>query len=416
MQAYTRQCIARKNINNRRKCHVVCSGDKSVRGGRKAEAAFVGVATGYVHGAGGLEPLDMIARVAQAAARDAGISLREVDGLFAGMQTEFLSTLAIGEYLGLRPRFSDNNRVGGSSFLAHTQQAALALEAGLCDVALIVYASNQRTALGKLQTSVAGNWSAVEAPYAARFPVSSYALSAARHMHEYGTTREDLASVAVSARQWAQRNPEAFARDPLSVQDVLNAPMVSAPLGRHDCCLVTDGAAALIMVRADRAPKHPKAPVYLLGSASEHWHKQVSSMEDLCTTAATESGRRAFDAARMTPADIDVVQLYDAFTISTIVLLEDLGFCPKGEGGRFISDGHIAPGGSLPVNTNGGGLSFAHPGMYGLFTLAEGVRQLRGEAGERQIAGAQTCLCQGSGGAFSAQSTNILGTAAALAG
>lgn len=379
-------------------------------------AAIAGVATGFVQGAGALEPLDMIARVAQAAARDAGISLRAVDGLFSGMQTEFLSTLAIGEYLGLRPRFSDNNRLGGSSFLAHTHQAALALEAGLCEVALIVYASNQRTALGKLQTSVAGNWSAMEAPYAARFPVSSYALCAARHMHEHGTTREHLAAVAVSARQWAQRNPEAFARGPLSIEDVLAAPMVSSPLGRNDCCLVTDGAAALIMVRADRAADHPNKPVYLLGAASEHWHKQVSSMDDLCTTAATESGRRAYEMAGMSAADIDTVQLYDAFTISTIMLLEDLGFCPKGEGGRFVDDGHIAPGGSLPVNTNGGGLSFAHPGMYGLFTLAEGARQLRGDAGERQVAGAQTCLCQGSGGAFSAQSTNILGTEAALSG
>ena len=385
-------------------------------GKRKAMAAIAGVATGYVQGAGSLEPLDMIARIAQAAARDAGITLREVDGLFSGMQTEFLSTLAIGEYLGLKPRFSDNNRLGGSSFLAHTQQAALALEAGLCEVALIVYASNQRTALGKLQTSVAGNWSATEAPYGPRFPVSSYALCAARHMHEHGTTRGQLAAVAVSARQWAQRNPEAFARDPLSIEDVLAAPMVSSPLGRHDCCLVTDGAAALIMVRAERARDHPHPPVYLLGAASEHWHKQVSAMDDLCTTAATESGRRAYEMAGMTARDIDVVQLYDAFTISTIMLLEDLGFCPKGEGGRFVGDGHIAPGGSLPVNTNGGGLSFAHPGMYGLFTLVEGARQLRGEAGERQVAGAQTCLCQGSGGAFSAQSTNILGTEAALSG
>lgn len=383
-------------------------------GKRKAMAAIAGVATGYVQGAGGLEPLDMIAHVALAAARDAGVSLREVDGLFAGMQTEFLSTLAIGEYLGIRPRFSDNNRLGGSSFLAHTQQAAMALEAGLCDVALIVYASNQRSALGKLQTSVAGNWSVTEAPYAARFPVSSYALCAARHMHEYGTTREHLASVAVSARQWAQRNPEAFSREPLSIEQVLAAPMVSSPLGRHDCCLVTDGAAAIVMVRADRAADCPQKPVYLLGAATEHWHKQVSAMDDVCTTAATVSSRRAYEMAGMAPTDMDMVQLYDAFTISTIMLLEDLGFCPKGEGGRFVAAGNIAPGGSLPVNTNGGGLSFAHPGMYGLFTLAEGTRQLRGHAGERQVEGVETCLCQGSGGVFSSQSTNILGTAAAL--
>ncbi|HLS55093.1 MAG TPA: acetyl-CoA acetyltransferase [Zeimonas sp.] len=380
----------------------------------RGSSAIVGVATDHISGATGLDPLEMIADVASAAAADAGISLREVDGLFTGMQSEFLSTLAVGEYLGLRPRFSDNNRVGGSSFLCHTLQAALALDAGLCDVALICYASNQRSALGRLQTSVASSWSAVEAPYEARFPVSSYALAASRHMHDYGTTREQLAAVAVSARRWAQLNPEAFARAPLTIEDVLAAPMVSSPLGRLDCCLVTDGAGALVMVRADRARSMRQPPVYLLGAAAEHWHKQVSAMPDLCTTAATETGRRALDMAGARIEDIDVVQVYDAFTINTVILLEDLGFCAKGEGGPFVASGAIAPGGSLPVNTNGGGLSCTHPGMYGIFTLIEGARQLRGQAGERQVPGAELCLCQGSGGVFSSQVTNVLGTAATL--
>lgn len=375
--------------------------------------AFVGAATGFIAGAEGLAPLEMMASVAQSAAKDAGLSLREVDGLFVGMQSEFLSTLAFAEYLGIRPRFSDNNRVGGSSFLCHAEQAAMALEAGACDVALICYGSNQRSAVGKLQTSVAASWSEIEAPYEARFPVSSYALAASRHMHCFGTTRRDLASVAVSARRWAQLNPEAFSRDALSVEDVLAAPLVSDPLGRLDCCLVTDGAAAVIMTRADRARDLRRKPVHLLGAAAEHWHKQISAMLDLCRTSATESSRRAYAAAGLGPSDIDVVQIYDAFSINTIVLLEDLGFCPKGEGGRFVSDGHIAPGGSLPVNTNGGGLSCCHPGMYGLFTLVEAVRQLRGEAGDRQVAGAEVALCQGSGGAFSSMVTNILGTIAA---
>ncbi|MCL4773495.1 MAG: thiolase [Burkholderiaceae bacterium] len=380
----------------------------------RGSSAIVGVATDHISGATGLDPLEMIADVASSAAADAGISLREVDGLFTGMQSEFLSTLAVGEYLGLRPRFSDNNRVGGSSFLCHTLQAALALDAGLCDVALICYASNQRSALGRLQTSVASSWSAVEAPYEARFPVSSYALAASRHMHEYGTTREQLAAVAVSARRWAQLNPEAFARAPLTIEEVLAAPMVSSPLGRLDCCLVTDGAGALVMVRADRARSMRQPPVYLLGAAAEHWHKQVSAMPDLCTTAATETGRRALDMAGARIEDIDVVQVYDAFTINTVMLLEDLGFCAKGEGGPFAASGAIAPGGSLPVNTNGGGLSCTHPGMYGIFTLIEGARQLRGQAGERQVPGAELCLCQGSGGVFSSQVTNVLGTAATL--
>lgn len=380
----------------------------------RGKAAFVGAATDFIAGARGHSALEMLALVAKAAAADAGISLRDIDGLFVGMQSEFLSTLALSEYLGLRPRFTDNNRLGGSSFLAHTQQAALALDAGLCDVALICYASNQRSALGRLQTSVTGTWSDVEAPFEARFPVSSYALSAARHMHDYGTRREDFAAVAVAARDWARLNPEAFARDPLRIADVLAQPMVSDPLGRLDCCLVTDGAAAVIMTRADRAKDARKVPVYLLGAAAEQWHKQISAMPDICATAASASGERARAMAGVGIGDIDVVELYDAFTISTIMLLEDLGFCPKGEGGRFVSDGHIAPGGSLPVNTNGGGLSCCHPGMYGLFTIVEAIRQLRGEAGERQVAGADIALCQGSGGVFSSQVTNILATGAAL--
>lgn len=380
----------------------------------RGKAAFIGAATDFISGAQGYSALEMMALVAKAAAADAGVALHQIDGLFVGMQSEFLSTLSFAEYLGLRPRFSDNNRLGGSSFLAHAQQAALALDAGLCDVALICYASNQRSAVGRLQTSITGTWSDTEAPFEARFPVSSYALSAARHMYQYGTRREDLAAVAVSARDWARLNPEAFARDSLSVADVLAQPMVSDPLGRLDCCLVTDGAAAVIMTRADRAKDCRKPPIYLLGAAAEHWHKQISAMPDICTTAATVSGSRALAEAGIGIDEIDVVELYDAFTISTIMLLEDLGFCPKGEGGRFVSDGHIAPGGSLPVNTNGGGLSCCHPGMYGLFTIVEAVRQLRGEAGERQIAGAELALCQGSGGVFSSQVTNILATGAAL--
>jgi acetyl-CoA acetyltransferase len=209
-------------------------------------------------------------------------------------------------------------------------------------------------------------------------------------------------------------NEEAFARDALTIEDVVTAPMVSSPLGRLDCCLVTDGAGAIIMTRADRARALRQPPIYLLGAAGEHWHKQISSMPDLCSTAATASSRRALDMAGMSVHDIDVVQLYDAFTINTIMLLEDIGFTAKGEGGPFVANGAIAPGGQLPVNTNGGGLSCTHPGMYGIFTLIEGVRQLRGQAGDRQVFGAEVCLCQGSGGVFSSQVTNILGTSATL--
>jgi acetyl-CoA acetyltransferase len=380
----------------------------------RGRAAFIGAATAGIGDAQGFQAIEITARAVAGAVADAGLRLSDVDGLFGCLQTDFLSTLSVAEYLGLQPAFSDNNRIGGASFLAHTLQAALAIEAGLCRVAVIFYGSTQRSEVGRLAAAAAGDWSPFESQYGSRFPISSYALAASRHMHEYGTTREQLAAVAVAARGWAQRNPEAFVREPLSIADVLAAPNVSSPLGRLDCCLVTDGAGALVMVGAGRAGAAPRAPVYLLGAGFAQSHKTISAMPDLCVTAARESGEQAYRMAGLGRADVDLLQVYDAFTINTILFLEDLGFCPKGDGGRYVADGHIGPGGDLPVNTNGGGLSYAHPGMYGIFTLIEGVRQLRGEAGERQVAGAEVCLCHGSGGVLSSQITNILGTQAVL--
>jgi acetyl-CoA acetyltransferase len=321
-------------------------------------------------------------------------------------------TLTTAEYLGIKPRYSDGNVVGGSSFMTHVEIATMALETGRCDVALICYGSNQKTGAGKLVSiSEPPPW---EHPYRPRLPMNAYALAAARHMHQYGTTRAQLAEVAVAARGWAQRNPEALMRDPLTVEDVLKSRMVCDPLSLLDCCLVTDGGAALVMVRAERADDFPKPPAFVLGTGHTHWHRQISQMPDLTVTAASESGPRAFEMAGLTPEDVDVLELYDAFTINTILFLEDLGYCPKGEGGRFVEGGRIAPGGALPVNTNGGGLSCCHPGMYGMFPLIEGVRQLRGEGGDRQIEGAEVALCHGNGGVLSSQATVILGTGATL--
>lgn len=203
-------------------------------------------------------------------------------------------------------------------------------------------------------------------------------------------------------------------RGPLTVADVLASRMVSSPLTARDCCLVTDGGAAIVMTRADRARHLPKKPVYLLGAAAATTHMNIVAMADLTRTAAIDSGQRAMAMAGVSPRDFDVVELYDAFTINTVLFLEDLGFCAKGEGGPFVASGAIAPGGSLPVNTNGGGLSCVHPGMYGMFTLVEAVRQLRGEGGERQVAGAELALCHGNGGVLSSQITNVLGTETTL--
>ncbi|WP_363736169.1 thiolase [Sphingobium sp. LMA1-1-1.1] len=374
----------------------------------RGRAAIVGASTYGIGLCPGVSAVDMAARAALLALADAGISLAEVDAVYTSAPYEALGGMELAEYLGLTPKVTDCNRTGGSAFEVYVQQAALALEAGLIDCALIAYgsnpASNPPPGVGMTRQSP---WEALYKPLA---PLSSYALAASRHMHLYDTTREQLAEVAVAARQWAQLNPEAAVRDPLSVEDVLKARMVSDPLTVRDCCLFNDGAAAVVMVRADRARDCARAPVHVLGAAHAVTHREISSMPDLTVTGAAISGPQAFAQAGVGPADMDVVMLYDAFTITPILFLEDLGFCPKGEGGRFVSNGHVAPGGGLALNTNGGGLSCVHPGMYGLFLLVEATRQLRGECGERQVENARLALAHGNGGVLSSEATVVLGT------
>jgi acetyl-CoA acetyltransferase len=343
------------------------------------------------------------------ALEDCGLGPADVDGLFAASSQLPLATVSLGEYLGIRPRYSDSTQVGGSSFVAHLAHAAAAIAAGLCDVALIAYGSTQRLA-GRAATAIPDR-DPYEAPYAPLLPVSAYALAAARHMHEFGTTREQLAEVAVAARAWAAMNPVAFKRGPLTIDDVLAAPTVSSPLGARDCCLVTDGGGAAVVCSPERAASLRRAPVHVAGVGEAHSHRHISSMPDLTTTAAAESGARAFAQAGLRPSDVDVLELYDAFTITPVLFLEDLGFCAKGEGGPFVAGGRTAPGGPVPMNTNGGGLSYCHPGMYGLLLIVEAVRQLRGECGARQVEGAEVALVHGNGGVLSSQCTALLARA-----
>lgn len=379
--------------------------DDSLRGA----AAVVGIGLAGLGEARGYSHLDLLGLAVRAALEDAGLGLREVDGLFTANMANVLPTLVVGEYLGIRPKVAVGTNTGGNSFVDHLFWAALALERGLCQVALICYGSNQRS--GKTPPPDAPPY---EAPYRPREPISSYALAAARHMHEYGTTRAQLAAVAVAARHWAQRNPRAFAREPLSIEEVLASRMICDPLSLLDCCLVTDGAGAVVMTRPDRARASRQPPVYLLGCASAQTHRQISQMPNLTVTAAADSGPRAFSMAGIEAHDVDVLELYDAFTINVILFLEDLGFCPKGEGGPFAASGALEPGGMCPTNTNGGGLSCVHPGMYGIFAIIEAVEQLRGSAGARQVAGAEIALAHGNGGLLSAQTTAIFGTSATL--
>lgn len=382
----------------------------------RGAAAIVGVAESDLGETGpGRYAIDLAAQAAAAALAEAGLTTRDVDGLFCAIAGRGMAPLDVAEYLGVRPRYTDGTMVGGSSFVSHLHHAALAIATGACDTALIVYGSTARSDSGRGRLPAGPpELPSYEAAYRPRMPVTGYALAAARHMHQYGTTRAQLAEVAVAARRWAMLNPKAFKRDPLTVEDVLASRMVSSPLSVLDCCLVTDGGGAVVVTSAERARDLPRPPVYLLGAGEAHWHRAISQMPDLTVTAATESSARAYAMAKVGPQDVDVVELYDAFTINTILFLEDLGFCAKGEGGDFVSGGRIAPGGELPVNTNGGGLSYCHPGMYGIFTIIEATRQIRGEAGERQQPGVTIALAHGNGGQLSSQVTAILGAEQSL--
>lgn len=377
----------------------------------RGKAACIGLATYGTGECPGWNSTEMMGVAVLKALDDAGLKLADVDGIWAATAVHSMAAMSLSEHLGINPKYSSGSNIGGSSFMAHALDAAMALEAGLVDVAVIAYGSNQRTAGGFKSVSEPMPF---EAQYEPRNPITAYALASNRYMHDYGATRENLAEVAVAARAWASHNPEAFARDPLTIEDVLSARMISDPLGKLDCCLVTDGAAAMIMTRADRAKDARAKPVYLMGAAMAHDHRMVSEMPSLTSTCAVDSGNRAFAMAGATPADMDTVQLYDAFTINTILFLEDLGFCKKGEGKDFVSGGRIAPGGVLPVNTNGGGLSCVHPGMYGMFVMNEAIRQARGDAPGKQIEGAKLCVAHGNGGVLSSQVTTIWGTADAL--
>ena len=380
---------------------------------QRGSVAIVGVAESDLGAvASDMSAIDLMAQGIHRALADCGLRLGDIDGLLCATAQSRTSGLNLAEYLGISPAFVDSTILGGSSFMFHVAHAQAALQLGLCKTAVIAYGSTQRT-IGRRQASVR-EYNPYETPFRPFLPSTAYALAASRHMHEFGTTREQLAAVAVAARQWALLNPAAWEKRPLTIPEVLSARMISYPFTVRDICLVTDGGGAVIMTTADRARSVRKPPVYVLGCGQAITHANISSMPDLTVTGALQSGRAAYEMARLGPGDIDVLELYDAFTINTILFLEDLGFCPKGEGGRFLEGGRIAPGGSLPVNTNGGGLSYCHPGMYGLFLLIEATRQLRSEGGARQVEGCETAIAHGNGGVLSSQSTVILGTAATV--
>jgi len=374
-------------------------------------AAIAGVAESDLGEVAPKTAMQLQAEAAVEALADAGLTTGDVDGLFSAGGDTFAPSMAIGEYLGIVPRFTDSTNVGGSSFVVHAGHARLAIAAGRCEVALITYGSTQRSQAARSlgRSGAMRGVAQFEGVWGLPAPVGAYALAATRHMHEYGTTPEQLAEVAVATRKWASLNEKAFMRDPIGIDDVLGSRWISEPLHLLDCCLVTDGGGAVVIVSRERARDLPRPPVWILGHGESHTHLGIASMPDLATTPAARSGADAFGMAGVTPADVDVTEVYDSFTITVLLTLEALGFCGRGEAGAFVSGQRTAPGGDFPLSTNGGGLSYCHPGMYGIFTLIEATRQLRGECGARQVEGARVAVANGTGGVLSSAATVVLG-------
>ncbi len=351
------------------------------------------------------------ADVALGALADAGLTLADVDAYFCDGEAPGLGPLSMAEYLGLRCRYADSTEFGGSAYLAHVGHAAAAIAAGKCDVALITLAGKPRTG----GASPGGNRAFREAPEAdfellwgATVP-AQYALAARRHMHEYGTTSAQLAEIKVAASLHAQHNPDAFLRDPVTVDQVLASPIVADPLHRLDCCVVTDGGGALVVVRPEIARDLGRRSATLLGHGEALKHSDNGRI-DVTVTGAARSGPTAFEEAGLTPADVDYVSIYDSFTITVLETIEDLGFCAKGEGGPFVSGGAlVAPDGRLPFNTDGGGLCNNHPGNRGGMTkVIEAVRQLRGEANPAvQVPDCEVALAHGTGGTLSGRMASV---------
>jgi acetyl-CoA acetyltransferase len=351
---------------------------------------------------------------------DAGLDKREVDGLF----TARYSPLTTGEYMSIRPRYTDGTWIGGGSFESHVMHAMAAIRAGFCEVALITHGQTGRSARvppltdgfgmshGHVFDSPDPNQPHLEyeAPCGLIGPPVTYGLSCSRYMHEFGErrTREALAEVAVATRAWATLNPKALMREPMTFKEYHGSRWIAWPFRLLDCCLVTDAGGAVVITTAGRARTCRKSPVWVLGAAESHSHGMISQMPDLTRLIAEETGPRAFGMAGVAPGDIDLAMLYDAFTYTPLLSLEALGLCGRGEAPDFVRGQRTGPGGDFPMNTNGGGLSYTHTGMYGIFLIVEAVRQLRGECEARQVAGCRVALVNGLGGILSSASTLVL--------
>ena len=388
--------------------------DKSLRG----KVAIVGVADTEVGVLPGRTPMEMGVEAALAAIADAGLEKNDIDGLVtcnAMAQPMMYHAEATAEYLQIFPRYCIAAGAGGGTTFSIIHHAASAIATGMADVVVVAMADAMRSGLTRdqaMMVQASTGHPEFEQPYGPTVP-AYYALIAQAHMAEFGTTQEQFAGIAVACRAHAARNPSAQMRDLISVEDVLESRMIADPLHLLDCSLVSDGGAAIALTSAERAADMKQTPVYLLGAGEGHSHEHISAARNLTTSAAKEAGQRAFEMSGLCPTDMDFAQLYDCFTPTVLVELEDLGFCEKGEGGAFVESGALLPGGSLPVNTHGGLLSHSHPGNPGsMFALTEAVWQLRGDASGRQVADSKNALVHAQGGIMSSHTALVLGTEA----
>lgn len=393
------------------------SGRRSLRG----KAAIVGAGRSEIGRVPGKSAMALAAQAAKAALADAGIERSQIDGVLSSISLAspfHRFSVAFSEYFGIVPTFSNTLQVSGATAGAMFNIAAGAIFGGLAENVLVVSADSLLSGLTPdlaLRALSESRDQQYEMPFG--IPVANtFAMTAHRHMREFGTTSEQLAKVAVIHREHALRTPGAQMTKAITVDDVLNSGWVTTPYHKLDCSLISDGAAAFVVSSADRARTAFRAtPIYILGGGECYTHEHIFLMPSLTTTGATRSSAKAYGMAGCSPKDVDVAGVYDCFTGTVIMMLEDLGFCPKGEGGRFVDDGAITYGGSIPCNTHGGLLSYVHPGFPGaLFHFLEVVQQLRGECGERQVAGAELGLVHSLGGGFATHATVILGTEATL--
>ena len=355
----------------------------------------------------GMSQIQLHADAALNTLADARLKARDIDGVATAGE----SPVNIAHYLGIAPRWVDGSSVGGCSFMLHVRHAAAAIEAGYADTILVTHGESGRSGVGRGgRGGGAGSLlSQFEGPYGSMGPTTMFTIGVLRYMKQYGMTHEQLAMVAVVQREWAGMNPRASYRDPITVDDVLNSRMIAYPFHLLECCLVTDGGGALILTSAQRAADFPNKPVYILGSGESVETPMVSQMKDLTSSQAFRiAGGEAMRSAGIGHGDVDHMMVYDAFAHLPIWGLEDLGFCERGEAPAFIEDGNTRPGGALPLNTNGGGLSYMHSGMYGMYALQESVRQMRGTA-PAQVPGANVSLCLGVGGMFAASGCIVMG-------